>query len=475
MNYSHVHAQDAKGCSIRTSIPQVYLTDYSKHGRTHGRRNQLSPGSKFTAAGFLKLKSVQAQTISLARAIQNTLNAEDSKMMTQQLNGTTPLRSKQISALNTTDLSATTKTDLYALATHNAKTTTCRKQGAKRSRFERWSDVALLEKRWADVCIEAEEFSLSSKLLPVGSLNFFRTLAVVDPAQDFGYRRPTVTTWGWSQLCTAFLKYSLFGGLQTVNFSIFRSAFVSVRPILGAASIFDTVVQIAPVSVSTAIVFDPDVQIDDIQHSDSSSRSSSISEKLDFYVSSPTDEETSADQLDFSVATPAVRITSAPSQISLPPPADPIYLPTASLTSISEYFDDLGASISRIIDNKTKDSRMMGDSQSEVMSKINHLERALLDALSQQNLAFRSLIQSVRQEAHNQSDVLSIGLKVVRAQTAILSTYLAYVRTEVKAQKAELFEEMDERLATIRSEFLDFRAQAQENHLNLSTQKWGRW
>ncbi|KZV57319.1 hypothetical protein F511_24545 [Dorcoceras hygrometricum] len=43
-------------------VPQFhnfYLTDYSKHGRTHGRRNQLSPGSKFTAAGFLELKSVQ--------------------------------------------------------------------------------------------------------------------------------------------------------------------------------------------------------------------------------------------------------------------------------------------------------------------------------------------------------------------------------------------------------------------------------
>ncbi|KZV50615.1 hypothetical protein F511_32174 [Dorcoceras hygrometricum] len=32
---------------------------YSKHDRTHGRCNQLSPGSKFTAAGFLELKSVQ--------------------------------------------------------------------------------------------------------------------------------------------------------------------------------------------------------------------------------------------------------------------------------------------------------------------------------------------------------------------------------------------------------------------------------
>ncbi|KZV40702.1 hypothetical protein F511_29219 [Dorcoceras hygrometricum] len=46
-------------------VPQFHkfnLTDYSKHGRTHGRCNQLSPGSKFTAAGFLELKSVQGET-----------------------------------------------------------------------------------------------------------------------------------------------------------------------------------------------------------------------------------------------------------------------------------------------------------------------------------------------------------------------------------------------------------------------------
>ncbi|KZV24570.1 hypothetical protein F511_36762 [Dorcoceras hygrometricum] len=41
---------------------------------------------------------------------------------------------------------------------------------------------------------------------------------------------------------------------------------------------------------------------------------------------------------------------------------------------------------------------------------------------------------------------------------------------EVKAHKAELFKDIDDRLATIRSEQLDFRAQAQENYNNLSTQ-----
>ncbi|KZV31944.1 Mediator of RNA polymerase II transcription subunit [Dorcoceras hygrometricum] len=59
----------------------------------------------------------------------------------------------------------------------------------------------LFKKRCADVCIEAAEFFLFGKLLPVGSLNFCRALTVVEPAQHFAYRRPSVTTWVWSQLC----------------------------------------------------------------------------------------------------------------------------------------------------------------------------------------------------------------------------------------------------------------------------------
>ncbi|KZV18943.1 hypothetical protein F511_28021 [Dorcoceras hygrometricum] len=55
-------------------------------------------------------------------------------------------------------------------------------------------------------------------------------------------------------------------------------------------------------------------------------------------------------------------------------------------------------------------------------------------------------------------------------ENALLLTDLVDTRKEFKEQKAEIFMEMDERLATIRSDLLDFRAQAQENHLNLSTQ-----
>ncbi|KZV55514.1 hypothetical protein F511_33762 [Dorcoceras hygrometricum] len=57
---------------------------------------------------------------------------------------------------------------------------------------------------------------------------------------------------------------------------------------------------------------------------------------------------------------------------------------------------------------------------------------------------------------------ISIKQKGTRAHHAFVTTELADIRKEVKS--------MDEHLATVRSEILDFRAQEQENHLNLSTQ-----
>ncbi|KZV27920.1 hypothetical protein F511_31785 [Dorcoceras hygrometricum] len=77
-------------------------------------------------------------------------------------------------------------------------------------------------------------------------------------------------------------------------------------------------------------------------------------------------------------------------------------------------------------------------------------------------------LQGKRQEAHNETNFLSLGLKSVRTQTAILTTDQEDAHKEAKEQKA-IIKDMDERLATLRSEQLDFRAQAQENYKNLSS------
>ncbi|KZV15709.1 cleavage and polyadenylation specificity factor subunit 2 [Dorcoceras hygrometricum] len=50
----------------------------------------------------------------------------------------------------------------------------------------------LLKKRWGDVCIEVAKFFASRKLLPVGSVNFCSSLAIVEPVSSFVSRQPTI-------------------------------------------------------------------------------------------------------------------------------------------------------------------------------------------------------------------------------------------------------------------------------------------
>ncbi|KZV39501.1 hypothetical protein F511_36824 [Dorcoceras hygrometricum] len=115
-------------------------------------------------------------------------------------------------------------------------------------------------------------------------------------------------------------------------------------------------------------------------------------------------------------------------------------------------------------------SRYIAINKNIVVEDVDDDFRVKKTPVKKQDQAFRVLIKSVRQEAQNQADVFSIKLEAAHAQNACLLTDLADTRKEVKEQKAEIFKEMDERLATIRNDLLDFRAQAQENHLNLSTQ-----
>ncbi|KZV38531.1 hypothetical protein F511_39546 [Dorcoceras hygrometricum] len=156
-------------------------------------------------------------------------------------------------------------------------------------------------------------------------------------------------------------------------------------------------------------------------------------------------------------------------QLSLPPPVDQIPLPSTVLQLFQNHLPNSGPLFLGCL---LITRRILGGwviLRAKFCPK-SIIEKALLDALYQKDQAFRGLIKSVCQEAQNQADVFSIKLEAARAQNACLLTDLADTRKEVKDQKAEIFKEMDERLATIRNDLLDFREQAQENHLNLSTQ-----
>ncbi|KZV58091.1 U-box domain-containing protein 43 [Dorcoceras hygrometricum] len=182
---------------------------------------------------------------------------------------------------------------------------------------------------------------------------------------------------------------------------------------------------------------------------------------IDFVPSSPHQSSTSTSSMHFTDeilqgTTTAVGSTPTAAQFSLPP-------------AVSDSFNDLRTSMSRIISIQSKESRRLDYSHSEVLDKIKQLETTILDAFYQQNQTFHRLITGIRQEAHNDTNALSLGLKAVRTQTSILSTDQADARKEAKEQKA-IIEDMDEKLATLRSEQLDFRAQEQENYSNLSSQ-----
>ncbi|KZV24087.1 Leucine-rich repeat protein soc-2-like protein [Dorcoceras hygrometricum] len=254
-------------------------------------------------------------------------------------------------------------------------------------------------------------------------------IAVVQPVSVFGSQRPTVTSWGWSQLCTAFLRYSLFSGLSTVDIRNFVSILALNRSVLRDVQLVTHSVSVAPsVQTSIASVFAPDVQ--SITSSDSSANSSLRLNANDISM----EDDAGLDQ--FILASSAADIS-------------------ASLAALRESF-------SKLIANQTRDSRKSGDSHSEVLCKINHVERVFLDSLVAQNEAFRGLFKSIRQEAPNDNNALSLALKAVRTQNAILSTDLAATKKEVKDLKVALSKDFDDKLADIRNDLLEFRVETQE-------------
>ncbi|KZV35249.1 trans-resveratrol di-O-methyltransferase-like [Dorcoceras hygrometricum] len=269
---------------------------------------------------------------------------------------------------------------------------------------------------------------LIRKFLEAHRLNF------VSASLVFGFQRPTVTSWGWSQLCTAFVRYSLFSGLSTVDIRNFVSTLALNRSVLRDVQLVTHSVSVAPsVQTSIASVFAPDVQ--SITSSDFSSDSS-----LHFIANDISTEDDVA--LDQSI------LPSSAADIS------------ASLAALRESFSKLFA-------NQTIDSQKSDDAHSEVLCKINHVERVFLDSLAAQNEAFRGLFKSSRQEAQNDNNALSLALKAVRTQNAILSTDLAATQKEVKDLKVALSKDFDDKLADIRNDLLEFRVETQEQLASL--------
>ncbi|KZV35352.1 hypothetical protein F511_38135 [Dorcoceras hygrometricum] len=237
----------------------------------------------------------------------------------------------------------------------------------------------------------------------------------IEPDQYWGTAPYLIKTWGWFRVCTDIIRYSMFGCLRPVG------SINPCRDIVVKSSVVDILEKCLPEGELVSS------DVSTVYCSPSPQSLSSSSNQLHVHLSSHMDEEV--------FSTTAVGSTPAVSQFSLPP-------------VVSESFNDLRAYMFRIISNQSKESSRLDDSHNEVLEKIKQPENTILDAFYQQNQAFHGLIKDTRQEARNDTDVLSLGLKDVRTQTAILSTDQADARKEAKEQKA-IIADMDESIATV--------------------------
>ncbi|KZV37058.1 hypothetical protein F511_05298 [Dorcoceras hygrometricum] len=244
----------------------------------------------------------------------------------------------------------------------------------------------LLKKWWGDVCLEAVEFCASRRLLPVGSLNFCRDLAVVEPDSIFDYRQPTVFALRFSQLCTVYIQYSLFSRLTTADISSLVASIASERTVLRNVQIAQNTVSVAPI-----------VQLID-EHSSSNSTSDDIS--MDF-----ADQDTAA--------------------------AGSISLPAAPIPDVTKALNQLRASIDQIRERddgsaKHKDTLLLHlhDFEKQFIARFDAQDR-VLGALCRDSNDQRNLLSLELQSSHKQ---LGTQINIQSLEVALLIQQMATVK-----------------------------------------------
>ncbi|KZV26134.1 hypothetical protein F511_13594 [Dorcoceras hygrometricum] len=248
----------------------------------------------------------------------------------------------------------------------------------------------VMRKRWADVCMKVAKFVVSDRLLPVGSLNFCRTLSVVEPVFVFVSRQSPVISWR----------------------TVLRN------------------VQIDQSSISVA----PSVQM--------------MIDQSSFSPSTSDDSSMHFDDLD-----------TADTSISLPPAA----------TDVMESLAKLRASIDQVRSEQFRRKEDANNLKDLLLVHLRDLEKRISARLDEQDRVHRAL----RKDTHDQKNLLSLDLKSTHqklsAQIAAAAFDTLDVRKVVKEINAKV-NYLDEHVAEIRSEQLDFRAKTEENYLNISTQ-----
>ncbi|KZV19770.1 hypothetical protein F511_06301 [Dorcoceras hygrometricum] len=257
---------------------------------------------------------------------------------------------------------------------------------------------------WAEICMEAVQFSLLGSLRPVGSVNFCRDLVV---------------------------RGSVVEVIETLP-NHFRRI---IRQGIDCNCFVDFVVQLDSVEIHEV-----DVQgIDEVDLV--SSEDSTV-----YRSPSPIFQET--DSFDSPVHLNGDDIPLEENvnvQTTLP----------ATTVDLSPLLDDL----------KTSLSQRMDDAHSDILSRLHTIERSLQNTLGHQNDYFRNLILSARQEGQTQDDLQILHLnelkKTVMAQSVTADTDSLAIRNRFNALDAKILL-LDGQIAAIRIEQLEFQEKWQQ-------------
>ncbi|KZV55016.1 Phosphate transporter 4,5 isoform 1 [Dorcoceras hygrometricum] len=296
----------------------------------------------------------------------------------------------------------------------------------------------LLRKRWADVCLEAVEFCASRRLLPVGSLNFCRALAIIEPDSSFAYRQPTVFALRFSQFCTVYIQYSLFSWLPTADITYFLYSIAMDRTVFRSVQIAQNTVSVAPI-----------VQLID-EHSSSDSTSDDIS-------------------MDFANQDTTAATSHSPPTISV---------------DVQNVLAQLRASVDLIQFDLLEHKDDVKKIRETLSLHINNLERTLSDRFDAHDRTYRVLFNNVRHDMRDHNNLLSLDLKSyqqkVSIQVGAAALDTVYVRREVKAMNAkvdilssrldDVKKDVEATKEAISHQLLEFQSQAQANHIVLTDQ-----
>ncbi|KZV58705.1 hypothetical protein F511_28794 [Dorcoceras hygrometricum] len=297
----------------------------------------------------------------------------------------------------------------------------------------------LMKKIWADICIEAVAFFVSGRLLPVGSINFCRSLSVDGPVYRVAPRQSTVFALRVSQFCTIFVDFSLFSRLPTEDIRRFVGSIALERTILRSVQIPTLSADSQHVQLPSSLVFDsPIVQIEQ------SAAFADIDEQMDIDLSD--DSSLNFDDNDAAAAS--------------------ISLPATPILDVTKELNQLRASIEQISERddgaKHKDTLLL---------HLHHLERNLTARLD----AHDRVLGALCRDSNDQRNLMSLDIKSSHKQlsTQIANTDLDVVdvRRVFREHHQELnakITSLDEQVAATRHDFLEFSAQAQQT-LNIIT------